>query len=335
MKFLESIRLRARSRPRTLVFPEGDDPRTLVAAEAIQREGLLDLVLLGDAGVRERFAAAGGDPDGVLILDPSEPSERDRGHVEALRGLRHFRKLSEAEARALLSDPLTRAQLMVHLGEADGSVAGAVYSTADVLRAGIRLVGTAEGVRSVSSSFYMVVPAFRDLPAAEADGSEVLTFTDGAVIPEPSAIQLAEIAMLAARARRQVVGDEPIVAFLSYSTRGSARGKGVERILEALDRFREMEPDIAADGEFQADTALVEGVGRRKAPDSPIAGRANVLVFPNLDAANIGYKLVQRLGRAEAIGPIIQGLSKPCNDLSRGASAEDIVNVACITSLMS
>lgn len=217
---------------------------------------------------------------------------------------------------------------MVSMGEADGMVAGVTHATADVVRAGIRCIGPAAGIRTVSSSFYMVVPPFR------SDEEEVLTFTDAGVVPDPDAEQLAEIAVAAARARRLVVGDDPRVAFLSYSTRGSAAGASVERVVEALDIFRSRMPDVPADGELQADAALVASVAGRKAPRSEVAGRANILVFPDLDAGNIAYKLVQRLARATALGPILQGLSRPCNDLSRGASSQDVVDVACITSLM-
>jgi phosphate acetyltransferase len=224
--------------------------------------------------------------------------------------------------------PLIFGGLLVRTGEADGSVAGAVNTTADVLRAALWTIGPAQGIQTVSSAFYMVVPAFR------GDDGEVLTFTDGGVVPNPTPLQLCDIAIAAARARRLIVGDEPRVAFLSYSTRGSAGGPGVTNVREALEHFREREPDVAADGELQVDAAIIPDVARRKAPDSLVKGRANVLVFPDLDAGNIGYKLVQRLAGAPAIGPILQGLAKPCNDLSRGASASDILHVACITALL-
>lgn len=223
---------------------------------------------------------------------------------------------------------LHRAAAMLRKGEVDGVVAGAVHSTAHVLRTALRQVGLRDGVCTLSSSFFMEVPAFR------GSGAEVLTFTDPAVVPDPGPRRLAGIAAEAVRLRRRVIGDEPRVAFLSYSTLGSAGGRSVQTVREALRRFRQKAPGVAADGELQADAALVPRVARVKAPGSAVGGAANILVFPNLDAANIAYKLVQRLAGAVALGPILQGLKAPFNDLSRGASVSDIVVVAAITAIM-
>jgi phosphate acetyltransferase len=340
--FRTGLRHRAADTPRALVFPEGDDARVLEAVAERARDRRVRPVVLGaPEAVRTALQVLGMPgqaihvtdhardahrlaPGEVLVVDPG--SDFPEG-ADALHEARSHRGMSAEEARDLARQPLVRGALMVRLGEVAGSVAGAAHSTGDVLRAAFWCVGPAPGIETVSSSFYMVVPDFR------GRGPEVLTYTDGAVVPSPTAAQLCDIAVAAADARARIVGDDPRVAFLSYSTHGSARGEQIDRVVEALEAFRARRPDVPADGELQADAALIADVARRKAPESPVPGDANVLVFPDLGAGNIAYKLTQRLARAAAIGPIVQGLNRPLNDLSRGASVADIVDVACITAL--
>lgn len=327
MTFVAQLRARATERARRIVLAEGEDERTLRAAVHLARTGeAVPLVVLGP---RTRTVAQQENLDlrGIELLDPGTDPRRPQ-LADHLWQRRQAKGLSRQAAEAAAVDPLLFAALLVATGHADGTVAGAVNTTGNVLRAALQAVGTAPGIRTVSSSFYMMVPPFRD------GAAEVLTFTDAAVVPNPTAEQLADIAVAAVAARGPLVGDEPRVAFLSYSTLGSAAGPDVEKVRAALARFRQRAPHVAADGELQADAALVPGVGARKAPASAVAGQANILVFPDLNAGNIAYKLVQRLARATALGPIVQGLHRPCNDLSRGATTDDIINVACATALL-
>ncbi len=327
--FLTDLPRRAAALGRTIVLPEGDDPRVLDAAARLVRERIVKPVLLGPpAPVRDALRERGLDDSELpAVLDPAD-RERVREHVGRYRLTREGGATTAEKAELVARDPLTQAAFMVRNGEADGLVAGCVRSTSDVLRSALRHLGRAPGVATVSSAFYMCLTP----PGART--SQVLTFTDAAVVPDPTSAQLAEIAASAASARRLIVGDEPRVAFLSFSTHGSASGPQVAKVRAAYERFRVLDPDTPADGELQADAALVDVVRARKAPGSGLDAPANVLVFPDLDAGNIAYKLVQRLAGATALGPILQGFAHPANDLSRGADATDIVLVACITALM-
>jgi phosphate acetyltransferase len=317
LTFLQSLHARAAARPRRILFPEASDPRTQEAVRQLAARGVVVPVLVGSAG---------DHLPGVETIDVDQPGLRDRVVAELL-AVRGRKGMTADVAATHAQRPLIVADTLVRLGEADGCVAGAVHTTAEVIRAALWMVGPAAGSRTVSSAFYMDVPPFR------GDDGEVLTFTDCAVIPFPTSGQLADIARSAAVDRRRIVGDEPRVAFLSFSTRGSGSGSSVELVRAAVAEVRAKAPELAVDGELQGDAALVEAVALRKAPGSTVAGLANILVFPTLDAGNIAYKLVQRLASARAIGPILQGMRRPCNDLSRGASAEDIFNVAAITAL--
>jgi phosphate acetyltransferase len=324
VSFLEGLLSRAAAHRRRIAFPESADPRVLAAVRTLVAKRIVEPVLILDPSNPASHAAARAI--GVETIDPAADPRRAAIAAALERG--HKRKpISTAEADELSASPLYFADGLVESGDVDGCVAGAVHTTAEVLRAALRLIGPAPGVETVSSAFYMVVPAFR------GPDEEVLTFSDCAVVIDPSAAQLADIAIAAAIDRRRIVGDEPRVAMLSYSTRGSGTGAGVRLIREARELVGERMPGLQVDGELQGDAALIPAVAERKAAGSPVAGHANVLIFPSLDAGNIAYKLVQRLARASAVGPIIQGLARPCSDLSRGAVSDDIIHVAAVTAL--
>lgn len=327
MALMESIKERARANIKHIVLPEGSEPRILKAAAIIAAEGIAKVTVLGSAeAVKALAAECGADLTGVSIVDP-ETSEKYEQYVETFYEMRKAKGMTPEKAAATMKMPMYFGTMMVKLGDADGLVGGALCTTADTLRPGLQIVKTAPGVKTVSSCMVM------EVPGCELGEKGTFVFADCAINIAPDAQQLCDIAIASAATAKNVVGMEPRVAMLSFSTKGSGKGEMVDKVVEAYNLVKEQAPELNVDGELQADAALVESVGQFKSPGSPVAGKANVLIFPDLQAGNIGYKLVQRLAKASAIGPVCQGFAKPINDLSRGCSVQDVVDVVALTCL--
>lgn len=326
MNLIEKIIKRAKADKQRIVLPEGTEKRTLEAADKLIGDGVADIILIGNPEEIGSMAAEMkldhiGD---ATIVDP-EKHDKKQQYADLLHELRKSKGMTPEQALQTVENPLYLACLMIKSGDADGEIAGAQNTTGDVLRPALQIIKTSPGINVVSGAFLM----FTQTPQYGEEGT--LIFADCAVMPDPDAKQLAQIAVASAQTARSLVGVEPKVAMLSFSTKGSAAHDAVDKVAEATRLAKEMAPDLLIDGELQADAALVPSVGENKAPGSAIAGKANVLVFPTLEAGNIGYKLVQRLGNAEAVGPVLQGMAAPVNDLSRGCSVDDIYNMVAIT----
>ncbi|HPN39610.1 MAG TPA: phosphate acetyltransferase [Melioribacteraceae bacterium] len=323
LNLIESIKAKAAARKRTIVLPEAQDERVLKAAEQLIKENICNVIVLGnEEKVRTDASNLGVSLTGVRVIDPAK-SEKLSDFANIFYNMRKHKGMTIEKAHETLKHELFFGAMLVKEQMADGFVAGSASPTADVLRAAIQCVGMPEGISIVSSFFLMVFP------------EKVISFADCAVVPNPDAAQLADIAITTADNHKKLTGEEPYVAMLSFSTKGSAQHELVDKVVEATRIAKEKRPDLNLDGELQFDAATVESIGKKKAPGSTVAGHANVLVFPDLQAGNIGYKIAQRLGGAEAVGPVVQGLKKPLFDLSRGCSVDDIVSTSAIAALMS
>ena len=327
MSLMEQVWEKARRTPKRIVLPEGDEPRTIQAAARVRAEGIAKPVLLGEPDrIRAAAREVDAEIDGIELICPASDS-RAETYAETLYELRRAKGMTPEEAARLSADPMYYGMLMVKTGDADGLVSGAVHSTGDMLRPALQIIKTKPGIRIVSSSFLM------NCPNPNLGEGGLLVYADCVVVPNPTAEELAQIAVTAAETARVLCGiREPRVAMLSFSTKGSANHELVDKVRRATEIAHGLAPELLLDGEMQFDAALVPEVGALKAPGSPVAGRANVLIFPDLQSGNIGYKITQRIGGAECFA-VLQGLAKPCNDLSRGCSVDDIVNTIALTAV--
>jgi phosphate acetyltransferase len=323
LELLDEIKSKASDLKKTIVLPESHDERVLKAAEILTKDKIVSVILIGNEEIiRNDGERVGIELTGIRIIDPSK-SEKLSDFTNIFFNLRKHKGVTIDQARTTMLKDLFFGAMMVREGMADGSVAGSSASTADVLRAGIQCVGMPEGISIVSSVFLMLLP------------DKTFSFSDCAVVPNPDENQLADIAISTADNHLKITDGEVNIAMLSFSTKGSAQHELLDKVINATKIVKEKRPDLNIDGELQFDTAIIESIGQKKAPGSPVAGKANVLIFPDLNSGNIGYKIAQRLGGAEAIGPLVQGLNKPCFDLSRGCSVDDIVNTASFAAVLS
>lgn len=327
MNFIETIKNKAKSEMKTIILPEAEDIRVLEATEKVGKEGFAKIILVGNTEKTKEIAKENNiDISSAEIIDP-ESSEKYEEYAKAFYELRKAKGMTEDEARKILKNPVYFGMMMVKQGDADGLVSGAAHSTSDTLRPALQILKTAPGTKLVSAFFLM------NVPNCEYGEDGVFVFADSGLNENPDSDKLAEIAASSAKSFEQLTGKEAKVGMLSYSTYGSAKSELTEKVIEATTFLKERYPEIKADGELQLDAAIIPEIAKSKAPGSEVAGHCNTLVFPNLDAGNIGYKLVQRLAKAEAYGPLCQGIAKPVNDLSRGCSSDDIVGVVAITAV--
>ena len=327
MSFIEEMKIKAKKNIKTIVLPEATDQRVLEATNIILKEGFANVILVGDEKEIINIANENGfDVSKATIINPNESSKYEE-YVEAFYELRKLKGVDINKAKEMMKDPVYFGMMMVKMGDCDGFVSGAIHSTSDTLRPALQILKTAPNTKLVSAFFLMVVPN------CEYGENGTFVFSDCGLNPNPNAEELSEIAISSAKSFEQLVGKTPRVGMLSFSTYGSAKSESTEKVTQATQLVKEKMPKLLVDGELQLDAAIIPEVANSKAPGSKVAGNANTLIFPNLDAGNIGYKLTQRLAKAEAYGPLCQGIAKPVNDLSRGCSAQDIVGVVAITAV--